>query len=200
MENNKMKNLASTLDTITKVVGNIFSAVSIVCAVMAVLVAIFGEKMIAEGEASITLGFVKLYATDALKADTGFMNAYIIVGLITVMIICVAVYLVSRLVHSVLEPMKMGRPFNEEIPGKLKKLAWVVLGCGALTQIAGIVESIILARAYELEKLVNPILISRVEYSYTVDFGFVLVFAVIMCLSYVFSYGQKLQKESDETL
>jgi hypothetical protein len=32
------------------------------------------------------------------------------------------------------------------------------------------------------------------------DYTFVLVFFVLMLLSYVFSYGVHLQKESDETL
>lgn len=200
MENNKMKNLASTLETIVKVVGSIFFAVSIVCGVMAVLVAIFGEKMFAEGELSLSLGFVKFYATDALEVKTGFMNAYVIVGLVTVMIICVAVYLASKLTRSVLEPIKDGRPFEAQVPKKLKKLAWVVLGCGALIQVAGIVESVLLSYAYSLNEIVNPLYISKVEFDYSVDFSFVLVFAIIMFLSYIFSYGQKLQQESDETL
>lgn len=200
MENNKMKNLASTLETIVKVVGSIFFAVSIVCGVMAVLVAIFGEKMFAEGELSLSLGFVKLYVTDALEVKTGFMNAYVIVGLVTVMIICVAVYLASKLTRSVLEPIKDGRPFEAQVPKKLKKLAWVVLGCGALIQVAGIVESVLLSYAYSLNEIVNPLYISKVEFDYNVDFSFVLVFLIIMFLSYIFSYGQKLQQESDETL
>lgn len=200
MENKKMKNLASTLDTIVKVVGSIFFAVSIVCGVMAVLVAIFGEKMFAEGELSLSLGFAKLYATEALEVKTGFMNAYVIVGLIAVAIVCVAVYIASKLTRSVLEPIKEGRPFEAQIPEKLRKLAWVVLGCGAIMQVAGIVESVLLAYAYDLSKIVNPLYISKVEFDYSVDFGFVLVFTVIMFLSYIFSYGQKLQQESDETL
>ena len=200
MENKKMKNLASTLDTIVKVVGSIFFAVSIVCGVMAVLVAIFGEKMFAEGELSLSLGFVKLYATEALEVKTGFMNAYVIVGLITVAIVCVAVHLASKLTRSVLEPIKEGRPFEAQVPEKLRKLAWVVLGCGALIQIAGIVESALLVYAYDLNNVVNPLYISKVEFDYSVDFGFVLVFAIIMFLSYIFSYGQQLQQESDETL
>lgn len=200
MENKKMKNLASTLDTIVKVVGSIFFAVSIVCGVMAVLVAIFGDKMFAEGELSLSLDFVKLYATEALEVKTGFMNAYVIVGLITVAIVCVAVHIASKLTRSVLEPIKEGRPFEAQVPEKLRKLAWVVLGCGAFIQIVGIVESALLVYAYDLNNVVNHLYISKVEFDYSVDFGFVLVFAIIMFLSYIFSYGQQLQQESDETL
>ena len=200
MENKKMKNLATTLDTIIKVSGEIFRAAGIVCAIMAVLVAIFGEKMIALGETSLTLGFVKLYVSESMEINTGFMNAYIIVGLVVVTALCFAVFFALRLLNSILEPMKYGRPFEDQIPAKLRKLAWIVLGCGAFLQIAQVVEGVILLKAFDLEKIISSEAISKIEHNYTLDLGFVLVFAVIMFLSYIFSYGQRLQQESDETL
>ena len=200
MENKKMKNLARTLDSIIKVSGEIFRIMGIVCAIMVVLVAIFGEKMIAEGDMSITLGFVKLYASESLAIDTGFMNAYIVIGLVVVTALCFAVFFASRLLHSILEPMKLGRPFEAEVPAKLRKLAWITLAFGAFVQIAQVVESVILLKAFDLDKIISSDAISKIESTYTVDFGFVFVFAVIMFLSYVFSYGQTLQQESDETL
>mgnify|MGYP003558602748 CR=1 FL=1 len=53
---------------------------------------------------------------------------------------------------------------------------------------------------FDLEKIISSEAISKIEHNYTLDLGFVLVFAVIMFLSYIFSYGQRLQQESDETL
>lgn len=201
MENKRMKNLASTFDTIAKVAGEIFRAVGIVCAVMAVLVAIFGEKMIANmGEVSLELGFVKLFLSDSVAANTGFMNAYVIIGLVTVLAVCFAIFFASRILRSVLAPMKEGRPFEAEVSVGLRKLAWVTLACGALTEIMHVVEGVILSHAYELESILSSDAVARVELNYTFDFGFLLIFAVIMFLSYVFSYGQKLQQESDETL
>ena len=201
MENKKMKKVASTLDTIVKVVGRIIFSAGIVCGVMAILVAIFGEKMFAKGgELSLNFGFLQLYATEALEINNNFMNAYVIMGLVTVMIIGIAVYIASKMAHSVLEPMKNGRPFENEISTQIRKLAWVVLGCGAFIEMAKMVQGIILTKAFDLENIVNPALISKVELNYTIDFGFVFVFVCIMFLSYIFSYGQKLQQESDETL
>ena len=201
MENKKMMNAASTLDTLAKVMGRIVIAVAIVCGVMAILVAIFGEKMmVLSNELSFDLGFVKLYATEALEVNSGFMKAYVIVGLIAVGMICVAVHISSALLHSVLEPMKNGRPFESEIPVKMRKLAWVVLGCGLIIEIANMIEGILLVKAFDIENIVNPVFISKIEPNYTIDLGFVLIFMLIMLLSYIFSYGQKLQQDSDETL
>ena len=201
MENKKMKNLASTLDTIAKVGGEIFRAVGIVCAVMTVLVLIFGEKMIADtGEASLDLGFVKLFLADSVVVNTGFMNAYVIVGLLTALMVCFAVFFALRILHSVLEPMKDGRPFEAEVPQGLRKLAWVTLACGVFTEVMHVVEGVILSHAYELDTILSSDAVAKIELNYTLDFGFAFIFAIIMFLSYVFEYGQKLQKESDETL
>ncbi len=201
MENKKMINAATSLDTLTKVVGEIFRAVGIVCAIMAVLVAILGEKMIGTtGETSITLGFVKLYAAENLTINTSFMTVYIIVGLITVGILCFAVHYASKIIRAILEPVKAGRPFESNVPANLRKIAWMVLICGGVTQIIHIIECVVLTNVFPMDEIISSDAIARFEYTYTVDFGFALVFAVIMFLSYVFAYGQRLQEESDETL
>ncbi|MBR2930571.1 MAG: DUF2975 domain-containing protein [Clostridia bacterium] len=197
----KMKNLASTLDTIVKVGGEIFRVVGIVCGIFSLLVAILGDKMIADsGETSLELGFVKLFLADSVPIDTGFMNSYVIIGLIIVVILSFAVFIASRILHTIFEPIKMGRPFEADVPANLKKLAWVVLGCGALTEIMKIIGGVILSHAFDLETILSSDAVARFELNFNLDFGFVFVFAVIMFLSYIFSYGQKLQQESDETL
>lgn len=55
-------------------------------------------------------------------------------------------------------------------------------------------------KACPAEQIVNMDVISKLEYTFTIDFTFVLAFCIVMFLSYIFSYGQILQKESDETL
>ena len=42
--------------------------------------------------------------------------------------------------------------------------------------------------------------VSKTEFVFTMNFGFVLIACIIFFLSYIFSYGQALQQESDETL
>ena len=42
--------------------------------------------------------------------------------------------------------------------------------------------------------------IAKTEFVLTMNFDFVLLACVIFLLSYVFTYGQALQQDSDETL
>ena len=43
-------------------------------------------------------------------------------------------------------------------------------------------------------------MIRSVTVNYTFDLGFVIVFFVLLLMSYIFSYGAQLQQLSDETL
>ena len=75
-----------------------------------------------------------------------------------------------------------------------------VLGCGALVQVVGVIERVLLVKIYPLEQILVSDAIEKIEYVNVVDFTFVIIFAILMLLSYIFAYGQTLQRESDETL
>lgn len=198
MDNKKMINSAKNLDTIAKVSGVCFRIVGIICIILTVVILAFGNKVNATN--SITLGFIKMYLTDKVNINTGYMQLYLAVGLLVVSVLCFMIDFGVKLIRRVLSPMKDGRPFEADIPANLKKMAWVVLIGGAIVQIIGIVERIILINACPVEQIINMDAITKLEYTFTIDFNFVLGFCIIMFLSYIFSYGQILQKESDETL
>lgn len=200
MENGKLVKTAKTLDTIVKVGGGIFRAVAIVCLIFAVLVVIFGGKMFVEGSLTLDLDFIKLHLADDFQTVTGFVKLYAIVGLLAGGMLCFAGYYVCALLRRILIPMKNGRPFEADAPGTLRKIAWVLLAGGLVSQILGIVERAIMIKAYPMEAVFASEAIEKLEYVFTMDFDFVLLFGAVMLLSCIFSYGQALQKESDETL
>ena len=141
-----------------------------------------------------------MYLTDQVNINTGYMQIYLTVGLLVVSILCFMIDFGIKLIRRILAPMKEGRPFEADVPTNLKKIAWIVLAGGAVTQVVGIIERIVLMKACPAEQIVNMDVISKLEYTFTIDFTFVLAFCIVMFLSYIFSYGQILQKESDETL
>ena len=62
------------------------------------------------------------------------------------------------------------------------------------------VGEIVLCRVYDLETVfLNEQIISCTP-EINLDMSFAVVFAVLYLLSYVFRYGEELQKQSDETL
>lgn len=198
MDNKKMIKSAKNLDAIAKVGGICLRVVGIACIILTLVILALGSKINATH--SISLDFIKMYLTDQVNINTGYMQIYLTVGLLVVSILCFMIDFGIKLIRRILAPMKEGRPFEADVPTSLKKIAWIVLAGGAVTQVVGIIERIVLMKACPAEKIVNMDVISKLEYTFTIDFTFVLAFCIVMFLSYIFSYGQILQKESDETL
>lgn len=200
MDNQKMITAAGNWDTILKVVGGTMKAFAIVCGVFAVLVMILGEKMVAPNAFTVDLDFVKLYLAEGTVRFTPMMRLYTILGLVSVGVLCGVIGWGVGILRRVLAPMKEGRPFDGEVPALLKRLSWIILAVGGVIQIVGIAERSILAMTIESMDLFSAPVIADVEYIFTMDFGFVWLFCVVMFLARIFEYGQRLQQESDETL
>lgn len=200
MKSQKMLRTARNLDTLVRVGGGIARAAAIVCGIFAVLVLVLGEKMYQIGSLSVDLDFITLYLAEEYQTVTQPLILYTIVGLLIAAVLCVVIWRASVVLRRILAPMKEGRPFESDTPANLRKIAWLTLIGGALTQIAGIAERMILTKAFFIEELLSSPAISGIEYNYTLDLNFVLISCVILFLSYIFSYGQQLQQEADETL
>ncbi len=200
MDNRKMITAAGHLDTVLRIMDGFMKAFAIVFAVFIMLMKFFREKMVVPGSLSLDLDFVKLHLAGEYGQVTGLFLNYIDVILISGILIGIAIRYGIRFLRKILEPMKEGRPFDAEVPVHLKKFAWVILIGGGLIQVMGIVGRALLARAMPMDAIFSSPAIESVEYVFTMDFGFVWLFCVVMFLARIFEYGQRLQQESDETL
>ena len=199
MDNKKMITTARNLDTIFKFTEGFMKAFAIVFAVFFVLMKIFKEKMVM-GTFSLDLDFVKLHLSGEYGSVTGLVLNHIDMILISGCLGCIAIRYGLKVIRSILAPMKEGRPFDGEVPARLRKLAWVCLVGGGLIQLLGIASRILLVNALPMDVIFSSPAIESVEYVYMLDFGFVWMFIVMILLARIFEYGQKLQQESDETL
>ena len=200
MENNKMMKTAGTFETIFKVARGITKACGFVCLVMAVLTLIFGEKMFDSGALTLDLDFVKLHLAEDFQVVTGAVQLYTVVCLLVGSVLCFVVAYTCGLYRGILALVKEGRPFEEGVVTNLKKVAWAILVGGAVANLMGVAGRVLLTRAYPMEQIFASEAITKLEYVFTMDFSFVVTACVIFLLSYIFSYGQALQRESDETL
>jgi len=200
MSEKKMVNVAKSLDMIAKTCVVVFRVFAVVFFVFAVLVLILGNKMYEAGSFTLDLDFVKFYLADQYQTASVPLQIFTIVSLVVVGGLCLAGSYVLKLLRDILQPMKEGRPFEESVPKKIRRIAWIELAGGFLLEVLAIAERAVTAAVYPIEQIFSSSAIAKIEYTYTMDFGFVLIFCVIMLLSYIFAYGQKLQQESDETL
>ena len=200
MNSSRLIKTAGVLDTVAKVAGGIARVCAIICIVFAVLVVVFGERMFVEGSLTLDLDFVKVHLAEECQTVTGMIKLYAYVGLIAGSVLLYMMYYISSLLRRVFAPMKEGRPFDSAAPANIRRIAWAALISGGIVQLLGIVERVIITKAYPMDAVFASDAVEKLEYVFTVDFGFVAVFCVLMLLSYIFTYGQALQRESDETL
>nr|MCR5372345.1 hypothetical protein [Solobacterium sp.] len=82
----------------------------------------------------------------------------------------------------------------------LKRLGWIVIAGGILSGALETFSSGFLWEAYDFTKIFNMDLVTGWTYHASFDLSFIAVAFVLFLLSYVFSYGEELQREADETL
>lgn len=199
MDNKKMITTARNLDSFLKIMEGFMKAFAIVFAVFIILMKIFKEKMVM-GSLSLDLDFVKLHLSGEYGAITGSILNHIDMILISGCLGSIAIRYALNVLRSILAPVKEGRPFETEVPAGLRKLAWIILVGGGLLQVLGIAGRVLLARAMPMDAIFSSPAIESVEYVFTMDFGFVWMFCMMILLARIFEYGQYLQRESDETL
>lgn len=200
MDNIKLTKAASVTDLIVKVCSGIFKALAAVTLIFAVLVLIFGARMFSQGAVTAELGFVKLYLSHAYQDITPLVKAYAIVSLLCACVGCAMLAFICSLLRQILAPIKEGRPFEKRASADMRKIAWAVLIGGGINEVLRLIEQVFVIKALPLDKLFSPDVVASREYMFTVDGGFVILFFVILFLSYIFSYGQSLQQEADETI
>ena len=200
MITNKLTKAAGVMDLIVKVCAGIFKALVIVTLIFAVLILIFGAQMFSQGSITVELGFVKLYLSDAYQDVTPLVKAYAIVSLLCGCVGSATLAFICSLLRQILAPMKEGRPFEKRVSADMRKIAWAVLIGGGINEVLKLIEQVFVIKALPLEQLFSSSVVASREYMFQLDGGFVLIFFVILFLSYIFSYGQSLQQEADETI
>ena len=204
MQIEKMKSTAKFMNTGAKVVGGIFGACAIVCAVFAVMVAVPaevpGQYIFDTGSFTMNIGYLTLHLAEDFPVDINLIKWFACVGLVGLAVIFLLVKQACVHLRAILTPMEEGRPFEPGTPGSLRKIAWLTLIGGGVFQFLLFVEVELLSRACPMDVILSSAAIETYEYNFTLDFSFVWVVCFILFLSYIFSYGQKLQQESDETL
>jgi len=196
----KMMKGAKTLDTIVKVVRGIAGAMVWVLAIFSVLVAVVGEKVFVPDSLTLELGFIKVLLADEYQRITPMMRLYASAVLVSGAVYAFAIRYLTGIVRAILAPMKEGRPFETGVCASLKKIAYWIFITGGISQVLGAVCSVLMTRSFPIDAVFSSEAVKDIGYVQVMDFGFVLAGFVALFLSWVFAYGQALQKEADETL
>ena len=197
---NKMVKTAAVLDKITKILGGIARVCGFVCLVFVVLVLILGEKMFAPGTNVLELGFVEFQLSADFQVITPAVKSFTVISLVIAAVSCFIFYFIMKYLRAVLSSVKDGRPFEKAVCDSFRKLGILTLAGGLVSELFQWVQQLLLLRAYPMDEIFASPAITGMEINFIMDPGFILISLVFFLLSWIFSYGSELQRQSDETL
>lgn len=201
MNNEKFVKTSIVVDRIFKILQGFLLAGVIVSAIFIPLTAILGDKIIADAS-TIKLGKLALKLSGDYRdyLDLSGIKISIIVTLVAAIVGCAAAWYCVKKFREILSPMKEGRPFEAGISDRIRRLAFTVLIGGGIAEVCRAVGSVFELKAYNLDKIFAKASLTDISYQYDISLWFVVIALILLFLSFVFRYGEALQRESDETL
>ena len=202
---NNLSNTAKKLDKVFEIVHIVLGALAIACIVGVALIAAayilkWDPSMIGTGYENLDIGFLELTVAESYAPDKWLV---LLQAAITLLVGCRLMYEGRRgvgYIREILLPMKEEKPFDAVVSTNLKKLAKLSITLGVLYNIIILAEQVMTVFVYDLPQLLINEKIVHVDGMFQVDLTFLIYWAILLLLSYVFRYGEELQKLSDETL
>ena len=202
---NNLSNTAKKLDKVLEIAHIVFGALAIACIVGVSLIAAayilkLDPNMIGTGYENFDVGFLELTVAESYAPDKWMI---LLQAAITLAVSCRLMYDARRgvgYIREILDPMKEEKPFDTIVSTNLKKLAKLSINLGILGNIIILSEQIMTVFVYDLPGLLISDKITHVGGMFNVDLTFLIYWAILLLLSYVFRYGEELQQLSDETL
>ena len=202
---NNLSNTAKKLDKVLEIAHIVLGALAIACIVgVALIAAAYLLKLdpatIGTGYENFDIGFLELTLAESYAPDKWLV---LLQAAITLLVSCRLMYEGRRgvgFIREILLPMKEEKPFDSIVSTNLKKLAKLSIVLGILYNIIILSEQIMTVFVYDLPGLLISEKIAHVGGMFQVDLTFVVCWAALLLLSYVFRYGEELQQLSDETL
>ena len=202
---NNLTNSARKLDKVFEIAHIVFGALAIASIVGVALIAVayvlkLDPTFIGTDYEKFDIGFLELEVAPAFAPNKWLILAQ---AAFTLLVACRLFYDGRRgigYIREILKPMIEEKPFDSTVSTNLKKLARLSIVLGIMINIIMLAEQIVVVFLYDLPGLLISEKITHVTGMFKIDLTFLIYWAILMLLSYVFRYGESLQQLSDETL
>lgn len=202
---NNLTNTAKKLDKVFEIAHIVFGALAIASIVGVALIAVayvlkLDPEFIGTDYEKFDIGFLELTVADAYAPSKWLILAQ---AALTLLVSCRLFYDGRRgigYIREILKPMIEEKPFDSIVSTNLQKLAKLSVVLGILVNVIILSEQIMSVFIYDLPGLLISEKITHVSGMFQIDLTFLVYWAILMLLSYVFRHGEQLQQLSDETL
>ena len=204
MEKEKLVKTAKGLDTVFKILQIIIRICAIACVViLGVFTAVYFTHPEALTEArydQVDIGPLSFTLTQTIGLNSDGLLPFVWITFGAGIALIAVAYYAIRVIRNILAPMTQGDPFHPTVSRQIRKLAFASLVVGILEYMIGAVETFNAFHIFDLNELLPSSQIQSVTANYSFDLTAIVVFFVLLLLSYIFRYGEELQRLSDETL
>lgn len=201
MNNGKMIKTAGTLYTVVNVLEKILIAGVILIAAGCGIILIVGIENIPVTVTTLSFGNTTLYLRDGVIPVNTITVPEVLVTMAAAAVMVAVVLYMFRILKQILKPMKEGRPFDTSVSEGIRRLSWAVLAQGVIRYVTEILTARITMGNYEiLKNLFREGAVDHIKIQASFSLGFVFMAFLLFLLSYIFRYGEELQRQSDETL
>ena len=202
---NNLSNTARKLDKVLNIAHIVFGALAIACVVLVALIGVayvlkWDPEMIGTGYENFDIGFLELTVAKQYAPDKWLVLLHAAILLSVTCRLCYDGRKGVGYIREILQPMIEEKPFTAIVSTNLKKLARLSINLGILSNIIILSDQIMSVFVYDLPALLVSEKITHVGGMFNVDISFLIYWAILTLLSYVFSYGEQLQQLDDETL
>lgn len=202
---NSLSVTAKKLDKVFEIFGIVLFAVSIACIVFIALIALayvlkWDPAMIGTGYENFDIGFLELTVASAYAPNKWLVLLQAAITLLAAFRLCYDGRRGVGYIREILQPMKEEKPFDGIVSANLKRLARLSINLGILANVIILSEQIMTVFVYDLPSLLISEKITHVTGMFQVDLTFLIYWAILTLLSFVFRHGEQLQQLSDETL
>lgn len=203
----KMKKISTVVGRFLKIIRALCIVVAIVTALAVVLFVAFSMmgNEVANGRVSF-LDSTSLEMEDIhfelnkIEIPRGYMIGFITAAVLTAeAAVCLCIYMICQL-QKVFRPMAEGRPFDVSVSRAIRNMAWGVLIGGGMMQLLKMTGQVLQYKMLSMDTLFLNSQIKSCTLDLTFELQYIVWAGLLLLLSYVFTYGEELQRQADETL
>lgn len=203
-----MKDLTKTASILDKILHILYVATAVgaiaclvgLCILAAGMIFDLPLQMIGTGFQNADLGSITIsVAEDQMPAYSVILGKAAVEIALTLLCLLIASKMIAT-VRDILAPMKTGAPFHTSVSGNLKKLSVHTCIIGVALNVQDILVNTLTVLAYDLADVIVNGQVTHITVTNVFDLSFLFIAGILLLLSYVFRYGEELQKLSDETV
>ena len=199
----KMKKMAGGLEKFAGVLQKIIviCMIAAVCVVAVLTIANAVKPGITIGENlnSVDVGNLTIEVEPEAQPENGEVLTLAWITLSLDAVYVAGIWYILKVFRRIMLPMMEGNPFSVTVSKDIRRTGWAVVVMGVIANLVTMLE--VMAEWYMWgQKAAEGMFVRSVTVNYTFDAGFLVVFAILMLVAWIFEYGAELQKQSDETL